>query len=401
MKSLIFARDNSAPANGSTTYNRINAITPSSWTANESLRLTIVAHPFTLSSFYMQFDTAPGVGNAVIYTIMKNGSATAVTVTIADAAISATDAVNSVSFAAGDTISIRATTTGTPVSIGVQYWNMLIASSDGSIPMLSGLNTPPDNTGTYYGSLTAGHSSSTGWSATEADMQIVVPTSGVISGLRSRMSTAPGSVNGWTHTLMKNGSATTVTTTISGTNTVATDSTHTFTVAAGDTLTIRNAPVGTPVLSTPCFSMIFTPDNYGESFFGYGTTAAPSTTTTQYEEPLGVGQSVWTNNESNRVMVIGPCTLTKFAVKLGAAPGGVTTRTFTLRKVGATTALSTVVSGAATTGSASGTVTYTQGQTFAAEAAVSGGPAAMTGGLHLGYVMYFAPDPFLPQIIAY
>ena len=64
----------------------------------------------TLRRFFVRHNTATGNGNNVVYTVMVNGVATAITVTLATGAIGqASDLVNTVAVAQGDRVSIRAT----------------------------------------------------------------------------------------------------------------------------------------------------------------------------------------------------------------------------------------------------------------------------------------------------
>ena len=64
----------------------------------------------TLQKFYIHHNTANGNGNGVTYTVIKNGVATAITVTLASGAIgTGSDTVNTVAVVAGDLIAIQVT----------------------------------------------------------------------------------------------------------------------------------------------------------------------------------------------------------------------------------------------------------------------------------------------------
>lgn len=60
----------------------------------------------TIASFRGRLPAAPG-GSGVVFTLFKNGTATAVTCTIAAASTSCTDSTNTLAVAAGDTIAVR------------------------------------------------------------------------------------------------------------------------------------------------------------------------------------------------------------------------------------------------------------------------------------------------------
>jgi hypothetical protein len=403
MKSVLFGSDNSNPDNLAVSYNCTNATIFSSWTANQSLRYIIVPGAMTLTNYYLQTDAAPGLGTSYTFTIMKNGSATALEVTIADTATVGSDTTHSVSFAAGDTMTLRCTPTGTPALLNVQAWNALVQTNNQTAPMFT-MTGSASTTVTNYGVMTGGHTSTSGWSATESDRQIIVPTAGTISGLYSLVSAVPGVGKSWQQTLMVNGAATSLQATIADTAITANDAVNSVAVVAGDTITIRSVPTGGPTSSNQAFSVLFTPVIDGESFFGFGHSVAPPTNIA-YEQPLGLGNNAWagSGSESARPMAPGPYTVTKMYVKINTAPGAGTSRTFTLRKAATSTALTVTIANANTTANVSANVTYAQADQMTLQSSVTGSPAAGTGGVHAGFLMYIAPDPvlFVPQIMIY
>jgi hypothetical protein len=61
-----------------------------------------------LQKLFVRHNSAAGNGNVIVYTVMKNGVATALTVALATGAIGqASDLVNTVAVVAGDRISLR------------------------------------------------------------------------------------------------------------------------------------------------------------------------------------------------------------------------------------------------------------------------------------------------------
>ena len=67
-----------------------------------------------LKNFFVRHNAANGNGNSVVYTVLVNGVATAITVTLASGAVGqASDTVHTVVIAQGDRISIRATKAAT------------------------------------------------------------------------------------------------------------------------------------------------------------------------------------------------------------------------------------------------------------------------------------------------
>lgn len=403
MTSPIFGAENSGPNTVTPEFMRINATYFSSWTGTENFRSTVVGSAFTLSAFYIQVDVAPGVGNSYTFTVMKNGAATALEVVVSGASISGADNTNTVSFAVGDTVSLRSTPGGTPTSLSLVSWNLMATSTDLTMPLLTSSGSPSASV-TSYSTVTGGHASATGWNTTESSVQMIVPTSGTINNFYARLSTAPSSGRSWQFTIMHNGSASSLDLTIANTNTAGNDITNSIAVSAGDTLTIRAIPTGTPATSTSTsFGLKFTPTTPGESFFGYGTATPPSATLTNYDNVLGAGNNAWVPNENNRTMILGPYTLKKVYVKLVTAPGGAASRTFTIRKAGADTALAVTLTGAAVSGNTASDVAYAQGETITLQSAIASGPAAATGGVHTGVLLYATPtiSSFAPIVMVY
>ena len=90
----------------------------------------------TLSDLYVILENAPGTGNNYTWTLMKNGSPTALTVTIADSDKDGSDSVNSVEFSATDVLALRIVPTSSPVTGDVGY-SMKLTTQD-NVSFLSG-----------------------------------------------------------------------------------------------------------------------------------------------------------------------------------------------------------------------------------------------------------------------
>lgn len=80
-----------------------------SGTAQTSIIDLVAPRDGLLRNMYVRHNRANGNGNNVVYTLMKNGAATAMTVTLASGAIgTGSDLVNTVGVAAGDLLAMRA-----------------------------------------------------------------------------------------------------------------------------------------------------------------------------------------------------------------------------------------------------------------------------------------------------
>ena len=82
----------------------------------------------TLKNMRVRHNTTAGNGNNIVYTVRKNGTATALTVTLASTASDGSDTTNTVSFAAGDLIDIEVTKAS---SIGTSPSNITVTIEAG------------------------------------------------------------------------------------------------------------------------------------------------------------------------------------------------------------------------------------------------------------------------------
>ena len=82
----------------------------------------------TVSRFYIILNISPGSGKSFTFIVRKNGAATPVTCTISGTATTGSDLTNSVSFTAGDRISIMVTPAGNPTAT-VMLWTAKFSPS--------------------------------------------------------------------------------------------------------------------------------------------------------------------------------------------------------------------------------------------------------------------------------
>lgn len=401
MKSIIFGGDNTALSTSATQYNYINAIYTSSWNATQTRREAVMPVAGVLKNFRVNISAAPGTaasGKKYVFNIYKNGSATGITVEILDTATSGSDLVNTATFAAGDTLSIEAVPTGTPTAPGNQWWSLEFDNTTGSKqPILGEDDTAPSTSAANYININGGNVVS--WTATETDVQIVVPTAGTLRDLYIKLQTSPGAAKQYDYVVMLNGSPTSLTVNLTNATT-GNDTTHTVAVVAGDVISIKCTPTGTPTSSRPAWGLVFEPTTAGEAIYGYGSSIAPSASATNYEQILGMGNNSYTSTESGREEIPGPYILKKFYVKIGTAPGASQTRTFKIRQAGADSGLVVAIADANTTGNdTTNTATFSAGQKSTLRSEITGTPAALTGGVHMGFVIFNSSDTTTTQTI--
>lgn len=350
------------------------------WNATEARRQIPLSEAVTVSDFKVILDTAPGVGNSRTFTLRKNGGDTAATVTISGAATSAAFA-GSVSFAAGDLISIGATSTGTPTAPGNTYWYTYLNTTGQKALIMGGSANVAPNGADNYVDVFGG----TAWTTTSGDQDVPVPTGGNLTKLAVATSGAPTAGKSYAFSMRLNGSSDVLTATVSGTGTSA-SATGSQALVAGDLIQFKSSPSGTPTQAAVGWCFTFEPTINGESIAGFGAASALSTTTTQYSQPLGVGNNGWSTAEANHLLKLPACSYKNLYVRLSAAPVGVATRTITMRDNSAASALTVTITGAATTGNdTTHTVTHTADQSIGVQSALATAPAAAN--LHMGYVI--------------
>lgn len=163
----------------------------------------------TFSKLYIALSAAPGGGKSYIFTLMKNGVATALTCTITGAvATTGSDTSNSVAVVAGDLLSIKGDATGSPTSVYYGGGVKFVPTSGSRTIYLTSKTTL--GTSTNYGPLaglneTAGNSA---WRATEsATTNPAATRTGdfYLFEMYVKLATAAGSGKTRTFTVRKNG----------------------------------------------------------------------------------------------------------------------------------------------------------------------------------------------------
>lgn len=354
-----------------TVYASFGFASNGAWDATETNVSTLVANPagITVTGLAIYLLTAPGGAASRTFTVFKNGSATALAVTVTGAATSQVDTTTMVAFAKGDLMSLRATDSGSPASTGNVAWYSM-ASGEGQTmalltPTTSGNATHPVNGSGAVGTI----------------LGIPMAAPGSFSNAVFSVSSAPGVGNSYTYTLFKNGVSTSLACVISGTNVTVTDSTHHVSFAAGDYLYWKFTAVGgTGVLGK--LSAVFTPSVNGTSVISSSiqSNRMPSTSATQYNGVTDT--STWTGVENTRNMRFPACTAQALYVKYSVDPAGTASWTNFLRKNTANTSLTTVVSAGSTTAfDASHTSSVSAGDIVDVSTVPANTPAA-------GYVNY-------------
>lgn len=247
-------------------------------------------------------------------------------------------------------------------------------------PLLSRVDAPSTSATNY---LSAVRSS---WQTTESAVRSPIAADGTISNLRVACGTAIASGQ-YVFTLRKgaaNGGAmsdTTVTVTCDSANQTAEDAVHSFTVNAGDEITIKCVPSGSPTSQAAGiqWAFDFTSANASESILISG--GATTTGTAAFFAPQGYTSTTTSTLQTTRPMPAAG-DLEAMYVQLFPAPGAGTSRTFTIQKNGVDTALTVTVSDTAIAGSVVATVSFARGDTITLSDPVTG--SAISGQVNIG-----------------
>ena len=240
----------------------INPYVFGTWRGTEAQQTAKVRKACKWSKLVVRLSVAPGAGTSYTYTLFKNGVATSLTCTISDLATSGSDLVNSATFAAGDTISIKRTRTGVPAS-SIQRFSIVCETTSAAGDSIYGhvcdtagaLNASAVR---YNGVFTGKNST---WAAVITDLQTFSAIAGNLTSFTVDVDVAPGSTKSlefaiWKNGTKQDGSGGTVDTRATIAD-LATTVTGTFTlpVAIGDRLVIGCTPTNTPTVSrvNTCF----------------------------------------------------------------------------------------------------------------------------------------------------
>lgn len=367
MRFPIYGQENSAPSTSVVNYIAVCANQTGSLSATEENVTIPLCAPMDVLYFYFEANAAPGSGDTFEYEVMKNGSDTALTITLTGTGsgqgVTWDHITSTVSFAEGDTISIRSTPgTGgaAPSTPGGIRWFLIAQNPDGQIQMGGSIGNAPSVSVTNYSVLFGLGASK--WGTTQANVEVPAPCAGSYTRLRVRQTAAPGTGNTQAYALMLNGSASALEATVSGTGVTASDTDAGVAVVAGDTVSVRSVPNSTPASATNVgYSLLFVPTTDGDAFFGFAHNNNPSNTVDNFEIPLGNGANAWNATEStvDELVFGGDWRFTAVRGKLSAAPSAGKSRSLTLRAGPAGSIAdgpSLTIADAATTGSGTGSL---------------------------------------------
>lgn len=319
------------------------------WQTQEIQSAQIIAAPGTLSSFLVELNKAPGVGQWVRFTIRVNSISSPVEVLISDGATQNLNRNDIQTVVPGDVVNIQCTTsTGLPSGIWARWSSVFTSTNPYDSLLLQGSAiTNPSNKAYYY--LQGGSNASDNGFIVAAQ---TIPTDGILSNLYVVLSGAPSATGNMSKGYKLRIDVNNVVVTnglycaIMGANTRASDTINQVSVHAGDRACFYIQIVGSPERVSIHTGLRFTATNPYESLLLGGSSNAISTSTNKpkYNPAIGV-RAVWGGVEANECLgAQGGFTLTKLYVWMSAAPGVGIAWDFRYRANKADTGLKAVIS---------------------------------------------------------
>lgn len=390
------------PTTGSAYASIFGGSSSNTWATTESWRRSLFVLAGTIAHFRVNVNVDPTATGSYEFTLLKNGSATGtLSVTISNGVLEAVN-TSSMSVAANDDISLRCTVTGTPVAFTYASWSMVFEPTAAKRFVLSAGtgNGTGDIITTEYQPASGGITWSASLTATRAT---VVPINCTIRSWRLNMNGSQGGTRSMKYHIYKNGvqeASSEIELTSSDMNLTGLS----IDVAPGDFLSVGCTTTGTA--GTAIFGswgIEVEPDTDGEAMISGAATSVPTGTyyflTTNFSAIAGDTAEADRTTEAGTKYIF---TLTSLYVILTTAPGAGTSRTFTVQKNSAASALTTTIADTATSNAdTSNSVSFTDGNEMSIRTTVSGTPVSTAATWGLGVKMEWSETAVTKSLAYY
>lgn len=344
-KSVVLGGANDALPTAATEYLILQGGGDAAWNGTITNESQLIPVAGTLSRLFIKVQTAPGAGKSWAFTLYVNGSATALTLTIADAATTGSDITNSVSVSAGDRISLECVATGGTASsrahIGVEFNGTTAKQS----PFMgSNQGTTNNSSARAYcpvGTCAAGEASA-------SDAEQVISAAGTLKNLYVRTDPASGTGNGLTYTVVKNGVDTALAVTIMDPAQTGNNTTDEVAVSPGDRIYIRRDRLDSSITSVASeWGIGFVADTDGQFNVMHSNNDPLNAASTEYNYGCA-GTGLWSTTEIDRDSGATAFTVQAIYGYLGdGAPGAGKSYTITFRQNAGATGQSFAITDAA------------------------------------------------------
>ena len=218
-----------------------------------------------ISNLFVTCDSAVSAGTHTV-TLRKNGANTALACVLSGGTASCGDTADAVDFVPGDDLNLRVVNSKSAQAPSCRGIASLTASGgsaphDDVITLHTDAEAPTD--GQFCGmNVAAGNTATTCTSPTAADVAILMPNAGTLTGLAVQLNSKPGSGRSETFTVrnlttgVDTGLGVTITSGVQGNTTTACTSSCAF--SAGDRLAIRFNRTGSVVSKTRSLTVSYT-----------------------------------------------------------------------------------------------------------------------------------------------
>lgn len=397
MKCIWFGSGLGNPSNSATSYNSVVCGLGSGYASTENDRKSIISEGITVTKLTVKVFTAPGSGKNWAVTFRDDAADTAATVTIADAATSASWS-GSVSVASLSLINMKIVPTGTPTAAVRMYWEIEYETA-GDYFLITGTGSPVPDSGTAYHNVYAGNTNSS--LSTALEPESLVPSDATVTRMVAK--NVNNSPAGSVHLYLRLNDTTDAIDCWINAGVNPDDEVASVDIAPGDRWVMKITTAGSPPANSYyTWGLTVQPDTVGECFFGFGNTSIPSAASADYDWPIGYGQT-W-SSEANRKSPLPNLDFKKLYVKLVTAPGSGKSRVFALRDNASDTALSVTIADANTTGNNTANTVTHSGVDGNIKTTPSGTPAS-TAGVKMGFVVVVPQGggaaPFVPRAMIY
>ncbi len=327
---------------------------------NEYLTQLVFPCNGVLSNLHVKLpQSAPGSDNSHTFTVRKTGvEDTDLSCTIADENTYAADDTHTVEVTAGEQYSLKRVTVGTPTA-STATWSLKFTPANANQSVIlgtTGLGSLSNSVDNFVGLAAPS------LSATEVDVQVIIPVDCTVKALYVNLNGAPGFGKSWTYMLRKDTGAGPADTAL--TFSIADDATegHLITdvsVNAGDLLNVKVSPVNSPLSVQTRVSILIETGSGNQFVLCMSSFTATSNGNDRYGPVCGCWGNglIWNTDITRTEQLIGADCLAKAIYTLINPATGNPAKTYTHKfKFGGVDSsdLVTVISGSATTGNAAG-----------------------------------------------
>ncbi|KKN27737.1 hypothetical protein LCGC14_0861610 [marine sediment metagenome] len=329
---------NNSLDNTATEYNII--VGARNWDTDINEGKQLVSTGGFISKLYVKLDAAPGSGKTWTFTIMVAGAASDLTCSITGTDTFGVDESNSIAVSAGNSLAIRATSSGSPTNSNAT-WSLIFIGTTVNESLFLGKAQLNNTQPTYSGIF--------GWFLNQPNEDInyqVIPTAGVIKNFYVQLNKQPKIGRSYTFTLRLNKANTALAVTLADLNQTANDTSDEITVAAGDKVGLKVVPSGTPSGGALAFGFTFRADIKGESCVMGQQGTTPSASDVDYADIVN-SQIGFSATEIDHRQIGRACLLKKFYIDIPNTPpgGGGNAWDLTVRKNGVSTDLTVNLTG--------------------------------------------------------